>query len=74
MTNNHENLLTIPQVAARLNVQRMTVYRMIKAGKIQAVRIGRLWRIRPAELEAYIQAGTVTAARATNTNGGGAGE
>lgn len=55
------------EVATQLNVSRATVYRLIKAGELQALYIGNSIRIRPVDLEAYI-----TGARATNTDAGGA--
>jgi excisionase family DNA binding protein len=70
MTNN-ENLLTLTDVATRLNISRMTAYRMVKAGKLPAVRVGRNLRIRPADLEAFIAGAIETPGLATNKTGGG---
>lgn len=47
----HE-LLTVKEVAAYLRVSGMTVIRMIKAGRLEAVRPGRAWRIKAASLYA----------------------
>jgi len=69
---NSEKLKSVEEAAARLNVSKMTVIRAIKAGKLPAGKVGRFWRIEPADLEAYIAAGRMTAAHATNTDGGGA--
>lgn len=71
MTNN-KKLLSVAEAAERLNVHKMTVIRAIKAGKIPAAKVGRFWRIEPADLEAYIEAGRMTPAHAANTDGGGA--
>ena len=71
MTNN-KKLMSVAEAAERLNVHKMTVIRAIKAGKLPAAKVGRFWRIEPADLEAYIEAGRITPARATNTDGGGA--
>ncbi len=41
-----EVFLTTEEVLAYLKVNLRTVYRLIKAGKIPAVRVGRQWRFR----------------------------
>jgi excisionase family DNA binding protein len=69
---NSEKLLSVAEAAERLNVHKLTVIRAIKAGKIPAAKVGRFWRIEPADLEAYIAAGRVTPAPAANKDGGGA--
>ena len=53
---NDERLLTVNDVAARLQVHPITVRRHIKAGKLRAVRVGRSVRIREAALEEYLGA------------------
>ena len=50
-----DRLLKIADVAKRLAVSVTTVRRLIAAGKLQTVRIGRALRIRPDDLEAYIE-------------------
>ncbi len=47
-------LLTVAEVASIMRVSTMTVYRLIKAGELAAVRIGHNYRIREAELERYL--------------------
>lgn len=47
-------LLTVAEVAARLRVARMTVYREIDRGRLPASRVGRNWRIDPDDLDAYL--------------------
>jgi excisionase family DNA binding protein len=48
-------LLTAAQVAEILNVNLRSVRRLIKAGKLPIVRIGRAVRIRPETLAALIE-------------------
>jgi excisionase family DNA binding protein len=50
----HDNLLTVAQVARRLQVHEITVRRHIKAGRLKALRVGRGLRVRGEDLEALI--------------------
>jgi len=49
-----ETFLTTEEVLAYLQVNLRTVYRLIKAGKIPAVRVGRQWRVRKRDLDAWL--------------------
>lgn len=53
--------LTVMEVAERMRVSKMTVYRLIRAGKIPAVRVGKSFRVREDELETYLNASYVRA-------------
>jgi len=46
--------LTTEEVLAYLQVNLRTVYRLIKAGKIPAVRVGRQWRFRKRDIDAWL--------------------
>ena len=46
--------LTVAEVAASLRVSTMTVYRLIKAGELSSVRVGRSYRIPEGELDRYL--------------------
>ena len=50
-----ERLLTVREVAERLRVHPITVRRHIKAGRLQAVRVGRSVRVRESDLEAFLR-------------------
>ena len=50
-----ERLLTVSEVASAMRVSNMTVYRLIKAGQIGAIRVGKNYRIRTAEVDRYLQ-------------------
>lgn len=52
-------LLTVAEVADLLRVSNMTVYRLIKAGDIPAIRVGKNYRIRQADLDSYLDGGVV---------------
>jgi excisionase family DNA binding protein len=47
--------LTTEEVLEYLHVNLRTVYRLIKAGKIPAVRVGRQWRFRKVDLDIWLQ-------------------
>jgi excisionase family DNA binding protein len=44
-----------------MRVSKMTVYRLIRAGKLPAVRIGRAFRVREEDVETYLDSSYVTA-------------
>lgn len=46
--------LTVQEVADMLRVSSMTVYRLIKAGDLQAVRVGRSFRVRDTDVDGYL--------------------
>jgi len=46
--------LTVGEVAAILRVSNMTVYRLINAGELPAVRVGRSFRLREEDLDRYV--------------------
>ena len=48
--------LTVSEVARQLRVSNMTVYRLLKAGQLPAVRVGRGYRIREQDVMAYLEA------------------
>jgi excisionase family DNA binding protein len=49
-----ETFLTTEEVLAYLQVNLRTVYRLIKAGKIPAVRVGRQWRFRKRDIDGWL--------------------
>ena len=60
----NESFLTTDEVLEYLQVNLRTVYRLIKAGKIPAVRVGRQWRFRRSDIDAWLvsqQTGVVPA-------------
>lgn len=46
--------LTVAEVAKELRVSSMTVYRLIKAGDLAAVRVGKSYRIREDDVDAFL--------------------
>ena len=51
-----DRLWTVAEVADHMRVSNMTVYRLIKAGDLPAIRVGKNYRIRGHELADYIDA------------------
>lgn len=47
-------LLTVGEVAGIMRVSNMTVYRLIKSGQLSAIRVGKNYRIRRADVDKYL--------------------
>lgn len=47
--------LTVAEVAELLRVSTMTVYRLIKSGELPAARIGKSYRVREDDIDAYLE-------------------
>lgn len=60
-------LLTIPQVAERLELTRQRVHKLVTDGRIEALRIGRDYMIEPAEVKRFQR----KRVKSTNGNKGG---
>lgn len=46
--------LTVAEVAQMLRVSNMTVYRLINAGELPALRIGKSYRLRDDDVDKYL--------------------
>ncbi|MHB8220668.1 MAG: helix-turn-helix domain-containing protein [Acidimicrobiales bacterium] len=51
----HSRFMTAGEVAAVLRVSSMTVYRLINADQLPAVRIGKSFRVRAEDLDRYLE-------------------
>ncbi len=49
-----DRLLMVREVAELMRVSNMTVYRLIKAGDLPAIRVGENFRIRRSDVESYL--------------------
>ena len=47
--------LTVAEVAALMRVSKMSVYRLIHSGQLEAVRFGRSFRVKESVVDAYLQ-------------------
>ncbi len=52
--NQRPRYLTVAEVAHDMRVSTMTVYRLIKSGELGAVRVGKSYRIRVADLDKFL--------------------
>lgn len=55
-----DRLWTVSEVAQHMRVSNMTVYRLIKAGDLAAIRVGKNYRIRASHLDAYLAGAALT--------------
>ncbi|HEU4687436.1 MAG TPA: response regulator [Vicinamibacterales bacterium] len=58
-----DSFLTTEEVLAYLNVNLRTVYRLIKAGSIPAIRVGRQWRFRKRDLDKWLDSQRISDAK-----------
>ena len=54
--------LTVAEVATLMRVSKMTVYRMVHAGELPAIRVGRSFRVPEDEVHAYLRSSFVDTA------------
>lgn len=47
-------LLTVAEVSRALRVSKMTIYRLIDAGELPAIRVGRSFRVPESAYRAYL--------------------
>lgn len=58
--------LTVAEVADVMRVSRMTVYRLVHAGELPALRVGRSFRVPEDALAAYLAQAAVEGERRTS--------
>ena len=47
-------MLTVREVAVRLNVSRAAIYSLVKSGKLRAVRVSNAIRVRREDMDALV--------------------
>jgi excisionase family DNA binding protein len=55
------SFLTVAEVAAMMRVSKMTVYRLVHAGDLPAVRVGRSFRVPEKAVHDYLRAAFIEA-------------
>jgi excisionase family DNA binding protein len=48
-------VLSVNEAARVLGVERSTIYRLLRTGELQAVRVGKRRKFRPEDLDAYLE-------------------
>jgi excisionase family DNA binding protein len=56
-----DGFLTVAEVATRMRVSKMTVYRLVHSGTLPAVRFGRTFRVPATAVDEHIRAATYAA-------------
>ena len=59
----HDQFMTTEEVLEYLQVNLRTVYRLIQRRNIPAIRVGRQWRFRRGDIEAWLETQRATAAQ-----------
>jgi excisionase family DNA binding protein len=57
MAQQRARFLTVAEVADIMRVSTMTVYRLIKAGDLRAVRVGKSYRLTEDDVDRYLAQG-----------------
>jgi len=57
MVQQRARFLTVAEVADIMRVSTMTVYRLIKAGDLRAVRVGKSYRLSEDDVDRYLAQG-----------------
>ena len=53
--------LTVAEVAAIMRVSKMTVYRLVHSGELEAIRVGRSFRVPEKAVHDYLRAAFIEA-------------
>ena len=63
---NGERPMTVKQLTAYLQLDRMTIYKMLKEGFPPAMRIGHQWRFFQADVDAWLRSRSIGPVEASN--------
>jgi len=58
--NRKQNILTVEELADLLRVEKGTIYKLVKAHKIPAFKIGRVWRFNFEEVSLWMRNATIS--------------
>lgn len=56
-----DKIFTLEEAAEYLRLFPLTTYKLLRNGKLPGAKVGRQWRIRKADLDAYLQGQLVPA-------------
>lgn len=51
----NDEILTLEEVSRYLRLNKSTVYRMAQAGKIPAVKVGKVWRFKACKVNEWLE-------------------
>ncbi len=54
-----ENFYTVREIAQKLKLKEVTIQRAIHGGKLKACKVGKGYRIRESDIEAWLKEGTM---------------
>lgn len=52
-----ERWLSVDEIASHLGVAAITVYRWLEKGRVPAHRVGKLWKFKVSEVDAWVRKG-----------------
>jgi excisionase family DNA binding protein len=52
-----EKWIGIKEIAEHLGISVVTIYRWVENGKIPCHRVGKLWKFKPSEVDAWVSSG-----------------
>ena len=55
-----EKLLTLQQIAQRLQISETTLYKLVRNGKIPAIKVGNQWRFKIKDINRWLESQKVT--------------
>jgi len=55
-----EKLLTLQQIATRLQISETTLYKLARNGKIPAIKVGNQWRFKLDDVDKWLESQKVT--------------
>lgn len=67
--NTTEKWLSVEEIADHLGISKETVYRWLEKGKIPAHRVGKLWKFRTSEVDAWVLKGDAGETEGDSTGG-----
>jgi excisionase family DNA binding protein len=54
-----DELMTVKEVALFMQVHTTTIYRLLKTKDLPSFKVGKVWRFRPEDVEAWMKKGSV---------------
>lgn len=69
MENLANRWLSVDEIAAYLGVKRDTIYKWIERKSMPAHKVGRLWKFRVDEVDAWVKSGTAADPRSRRATG-----